>query len=69
MTFVWINPEGQFLVISELHSHLGKQVHISYTDDLDRATVQYSLPATLKDLELIPIPAVATRKVTLKKAF
>ena len=65
-TFVWINNYGQFLYVSESHTHTGRHVRASFTDDINLAYVAVRLPKftdnTNPDL-LTPVAAYSVRKV------
>lgn len=64
-TYIWIDKQGRFLVVSEKTMHTGHNVLASFTKDLDAASVMCALPPMLDRTPegLTAVPAWSERKV------
>lgn len=66
MTYLWINKDAEFLIVSEQTTHTGHHVKAFFTKDVNQAFVGVMLPkfndGTKADA-LIAVPAWVERKV------
>ena len=64
-TYVAMNAEGQYAVLSEVHTHVGYKKRVTWTDRLDSATVAVEYLLTRGLVEYIYTLVEAKRSVVL----
>jgi hypothetical protein len=66
--YIWVNKAGQYLAISETHTHVGHKVCGYFVTDINDAYVgiirtEIAYEKTIDFKELLRLPAVVERRV------
>lgn len=64
---IYVDAEGKYLICNEYHTHTGHKSIISWTEDINEATVFYGLiPSKVRHMENIaPLKVMEHRTVRL----
>lgn len=65
---VWVDREGQFVVLNETMTHTKTKVTWTFTENIHEATNTNRLPRDLRQRkDLSPVPVLIERSVSIKQ--
>lgn len=64
MSYIWISINGKYAVFSEADTHVGRKTMLSFTDDINEASVCTRIPSGLTASQCSEIAVKAEATVT-----